>query len=77
MIPKEKWAIRKAAQKSHNFFQEGNKKVNETSNLESTNDVKNKANKNAWANTHLVMANVANMQNKILLDSGSSTTVLQ
>ena len=59
----------------HNFFQEGNKKENKTSSLETTNYLKSKANKNAWANTHLVMANVTNMQNKILLDRGSSTTV--
>ena len=38
VIPKEKWAIRNAAQESHNFFQEGNKKENETLSLESTNN---------------------------------------
>ena len=53
VIPKEKWAIRKAAQESHTFFQAGNKKENKTSSLENTNSLKNKANKNVWANTHL------------------------
>ena len=67
VIPKEKWAIRKAAQELYNFFQEGNKKMSETSSLESTNNLKNnanenKANKNAWANTHLVMSNITSMQ---------------
>ena len=80
VIPKEKWAIRKAAQESHNFFQEGSKQTIETSSITSTSNSKNnvnesKANKIAWANTHLVMASTTSMQNKILLDSDSTTTV--
>ena len=80
VIPKEKWAIRKAAQESHNFFQEGSKQLSETSSITSASNSKNnvnesKANKIACANTHLVMASTTSMQNKILLDSDSTTTV--
>ena len=66
-----KWAIRKEAHESYNFFQEGSKKMSETLSLESTTYLKNnvnenKANKFALANTRLVMANITSMQKKFI-----------
>ena len=72
--------ICKASQKTQNFFQENDNQTSKTSSITSSSsskkkDTNNKANKVVWANIHLVMADKSSMQNQILLDSRSSTSV--
>ena len=66
---------------TNNFYQEKSDYTSDTSSILSpattkTNESINSKKKIGWANTHLSMASCNKMKDKIILDSGLSTSII-